>query len=97
MESLTTNELQAIAIAMRGIRYPDSNRKFILEVYHGIFFRKIANIFQINDNTVKQKLENMQTNHPQQFKVLFDKMKIFWDTQPSETELVARLSELKLI
>lgn len=97
MEPLTSNELQAIAITMRGIKYPDTDRNFVLEAYHGIFFRKLADKFQVNDTIVKQKLENMQVNRPQQFQILFEKMKIFWDTQPSETELIVRLSELKLI
>lgn len=97
MEPLTTDELQAIAITMHGIKYPDTDRKFILEAYYGIFFRELTDKFQVDNNIVKQKLENMQINYPQQFKNIVKKMKIFWDTQPAETELVIRLSELQLI
>ncbi|NJN07547.1 MAG: hypothetical protein HC815_05970 [Richelia sp. RM1_1_1] len=97
MEPLTANELQAIAMAMYGIKYPDSHRKFILEVYHGIFFKNLADKFQVNNDEIQLKLEKMQTNYPHQFKNIVDKMKIFWDTQTTEAELVIRLSELKLI
>lgn len=97
MQPLTADELQAIAIALHGIKYPDSYRKFILEVYYGIFFRELSNKFQVNDDILKQKLEDMQINHPQQFKNIFEKMRLFWDTEPTETQLRARLYELGLL
>ena len=97
METLSTNELQAIAMTMQGIKYPDTGKKFILEVDYGIFFRKLSNKFQINSDAIKQKLENMQVEHPQQFNNLMKKMQEFWDTKPEEKDLIVRLSELKLI
>lgn len=97
MEPLTADELQAIAITLHGIRYPDSDKKFIMEIYYGIFFRELSNKFQVNNNTLKQKLENMQINHPHQFKNILEKMKVFWDTNPAENHLRARLYELGLI
>lgn len=96
METLTINELQAIAISIRGIRYPRNSKGFIFEVYNGIFFQKLGDIYQVDDKIVKQKLEKMLIQYPQQFQFLYEKMNVFWDER-EETSLVARLAELKLI
>lgn len=97
METLTNNELQAIAIAMKDIKYPDTQRKFILEAYYGIFFKNLAQQLGVDGETVKQKLEHMQVTYPQKFEFIVDKMKIFWDTNFDGDELLTRLYQLDLV
>lgn len=94
--TLTNNELKAIAITLKGIKYPDTNNKFILEVYYGIFFRGLEEQLKVDRKKLKQKLENMQIQCPQQFEFLVNKMRDCWDKEYGEEELLARLSQLGL-
>lgn len=97
MYTLTDNELKAIAISLKDIEYPPDTENFIMEVWTGIFFKNIEEKLQVNDNVVKQKLEKMIDNNPQQFQILYEKMKIVLSSRPSEDELIPKFLELKLI
>lgn len=96
MKVLTNNELMAVAISMYGIRYPDTEEKFILEVYYGVFFKGLAEELEVNRETLRQKLEHMQKQCPQEFSFLMDKMKDCWDKDYKKEDLLIRLSELGL-
>ncbi|BDA76031.1 hypothetical protein CAL7716_101970 (plasmid) [Calothrix sp. PCC 7716] len=98
METLTVNELKAIAVTLSDIKYPPDAENFIMEIWTGIFFDKLNEKFEnVNDTIVKQKLENMLNNHPQQFQILYNKMKIVLLAKLNEQELVPKFLELNLI
>jgi hypothetical protein len=95
--TLTIEELKVIAYIMSRITKYPSTATFIDEVYYGILFREISERFGVNRQLIKQKLETIQTKHPQQFKIFFDKMHYCWRLEIKDDELVPQLAELKLI
>ncbi|BAZ18359.1 hypothetical protein NIES4071_102440 (plasmid) [Calothrix sp. NIES-4071] len=97
METLTVNELKAIAIVLSDIDYPPDAENFIMEIWTGIFFDGLSEKLEVNDTTIKQKMEMILNNYPQQFQILYDKMKIVLSLNLDEQELVPKFLELKLI
>lgn len=97
METLTANELKAIAVTLSDIAYPPDAENFIMEIWTGIFFDGLNEKFEVNDTIIKQKLEKMLNNNPQQFKILYEKMKIILSSGLKLEDLVPKFLELKLI
>lgn len=95
--TLTENELKAIATSLNDIAYPSDAENFIMEVWTGIFFNGLNEEFEVNDTIIKQKLEIMLSNHPQQFQILYDKIKIVVSSELNIQNLVPKFLELKLI
>lgn len=97
METLTVNELKAIAIALSDINYPPDAENFIMEIWTGIFFDGLTEKFEVNDAIIKKKLEDILNNYPQQFQILYDKMKIVLSSNVIAQDLITIFIDLKLI
>ncbi|MBW4512165.1 MAG: hypothetical protein KME64_37580 [Scytonematopsis contorta HA4267-MV1] len=90
---LTMDELKGVVTTLKTGRFP-SKELFSKEVKCGITFEELDSVFNINEDDMDIRINQLQQEQPEKFDEFYDKLKSFWSVDVEDIE--ARIKELNL-